>query len=64
MARKWKRSSCPSTGEWKINTVDFHRDYDSSVKKRETVNLADKQLELEAIIPSEVTQTQRDRRLR
>ena len=52
IARKWKQPKCPSTNEWIL-------EYYPMVNKNEIVNFAGKWVELEKMIFSEVTHTQK-----
>ena len=59
IARTWKQSKCPSTKEWirkmrYIYTMEYY-----TAEKKDTLNFAGKWMELENIILSEVTQTQK-----
>ena len=60
IARNWKQPTCHTTEEWIqkmwfIYTVEYY----SAIKKEDIINFIDKWMELENIILSEVTQTQR-----
>lgn len=60
-ARNWKQRRCLSTEEqikkmWHIYTVDHY----SAIKNKKIMKLAGKLMELENVILSEVTQTQKD----
>jgi hypothetical protein len=60
IARSWKQPRFPTTEEWKqkmwfIYTMKYH----SAVKNEDIMNFAGKGMELENIILSEVTQTQK-----
>jgi hypothetical protein len=62
IARSWKEPRCPSTEEWiqkmwYIYTVE----YNSTIKNNEFMKLTGKWMELENIILSEVTQSQRNK---
>jgi hypothetical protein len=55
IAKLWKQPRCPSTDEWikkmwYLYTMEFY----SAMKKNEILSFADKQMELENIILSEV----------
>jgi hypothetical protein len=61
IVRNWKQTKCPSTEEWiqkmwLIYTVEYY----SAIKNEDIVNFAGKWIELENIILSEVTYTQKD----
>jgi hypothetical protein len=61
IARSWKQSRCTTTEEsiqkmWFIYTMEYYL----AIKNEETLSFAGKWIELENIILSEVTQTQKD----
>jgi hypothetical protein len=61
IARSWRQPRCPTTEEWIqkmwfIYTVEYY----SAIKNEEILSFAGKWMELENIILSEVTQTQKD----
>jgi hypothetical protein len=60
IAKLWKQPRCPTTDEWikkmwYLYTVEFY----SAMKKNEILSFAGKWMELENIILSEVSQTQK-----
>jgi hypothetical protein len=61
IARRWKQPRCPRTEEW-IQKMRFisTMEYYSAIKNEDILSLAGKWMELENIIPREVTQTQKD----
>jgi hypothetical protein len=61
IARSWKQPRCPTTEEW-IKKIWFiyTMGYYSAIKNKDILSFADKWMELEHIILSEVTQTQKD----
>jgi hypothetical protein len=61
IARSWKQPRCPKTEEW-IQKVWFIyiMKYYSAIKNEEIMSFAGKWIELENIILSEVTQTQKN----
>ena len=61
IAITWKQPKCPSTEEWirKIWHI-YTMEYYTAEKNNYILNFAGKQMELENIILSEVTQTQKD----
>jgi hypothetical protein len=61
VARSWKQPRCPTTEEW-IQKLWFiyTMEYYSAIKNEDIMNFAGKWMELENIILSEVTQTQKD----
>ena len=60
IARSWKKPRCPSTEEWiqKIKYI-YTMEYYSSIKNKEFMKFLGKWMELENIILSEVTQSQK-----
>jgi hypothetical protein len=61
IARSWKQPKCSTTEEWLqkmwfIYTVKYY----SAIKNEDILNFTGKWMELENIIFSEVTQTQKD----
>jgi hypothetical protein len=61
IARNWKQPRCPTTEEW-IQKMWFiyTMEYYSAIKNKDILSFAGKLMELESIILSEVTQTQKD----
>jgi hypothetical protein len=61
ISRSWKEPRCPSTEEWieKMSYI-FTMEYYSASKKNEFMKFLGKWLDLEGIIPSEVTQSQKN----
>ena len=62
ITKTWKQPKCPSTDEWikkmwYINTVEHY----STIKKNEIMSFAATGMDLEMIILSEVSQTQKDK---
>jgi hypothetical protein len=60
IAKLWKQQRCPTTDEWikkmwYLYTMEFY----SVMKKNEILSFASKQMELENIILSEVSQAQK-----
>jgi hypothetical protein len=61
IGRSWKQYRCPSTEEWiqkmwYIYTMEYY----SAIKNNGFIKFADKWMELESIILSEVTQKQKN----
>jgi hypothetical protein len=60
IARSWKEPRCPSTEEWiQKMWYLYTMEYYSVIKKNEFMKFLGKWMDLEAIILSEVTQSQR-----
>ena len=57
-ARSWKEPRCPSSKEW-IQKIWYTMEYYSDVKNNDLVKFVDKWMDLEDIILSEVTQSQK-----
>ena len=61
IARSWKEPRCPSTEEWiKKMWYIYTMEYYSAIKKNEFMKFLGKRLDLEGIILSEVTQSQKN----
>ena len=57
VARTWKQSRCPSTGEWiKKLWCIYRMEYYSAIKRNEFESVLMKWINLEPIIQSEITQ--------
>ncbi|KAL6089814.1 hypothetical protein STEG23_025762, partial [Scotinomys teguina] len=62
IARTWKQPRCPSTEEWIRNMwFIYTMEYYAAEKNNDIMKFAGKWMELENIILSEVTQTQKDK---
>jgi hypothetical protein len=61
IARRWKHLRCPMTEEWiqKMWSI-YTMEYYSAVKNKDILSFAGKWMELNNIILSEVTQTQKE----
>ena len=63
VTKTWKQPKCPSTEEWIkkmwyiYNTVEYY----SAIKKNEKMTFAATQMDLEIIILSEASQTEKDK---
>ena len=62
IAKIWKPSKCPSTDEWiKKMWCIYTMEYYSVIKKYEIMPFAATGIDLEIIIQSEVSQTEKDK---
>jgi hypothetical protein len=60
IAKLWKQPRCPTINEWiKKMWYLYTMEYYSAMKKNEILSFAGKWIELENIIPSEVSQAQK-----
>ena len=55
IAKTWKQPKCPLTDEW------IKKMWNSDIKKNETMSFAATWMDLEIIILSEVSQTEKDK---
>ena len=61
IARSWKETRCPSIEQWIQKMLYIHTmEYYSSIKKNEFMKFLSKWMDLEGIILSEVTQSQKN----
>lgn len=62
MNMTWKKSKCPSTEEWIKKMWYIHTmEYYSAIKKKKIMSLVATRMDLEIIILSEVSQTEKDK---
>ena len=62
IAKTWKPTKCPSTDEWiKKMLYIYTMEYYSAIKKNEILLFAAAWMDLENIILSEVSQTEKDK---
>ena len=62
IAKLWEDPKCPSTNEWiKQMWYTYTMKYYSAMKKNEILPFATMWLELESIILSEITQSEKDK---
>ena len=59
IAETWKQPKCPSTDEWIKMCYMYTMEYYSAIKKSKVMPFAAAWMELEGIMPSEVSQTER-----
>ena len=61
-SKMWKQPKCPSTDEWIKKMWYIHTmEYYSAIKKNEIMPFAATWMDLEVIILSEVSQTEKDK---
>ena len=60
-AKTWKQLKCPSTGEWIKKMYIYTMEYYSAIKKNKIMPFAAIWMQLEIIILSEVSQTEKDK---
>ena len=62
IARSWKQPKCPSTEEWiKKMWYIYKIEYYSAIKKSKIMPVATTWMDLEIVILSEVSQTEKDK---
>ena len=61
IAKTWKKPKCPSTDEWMKMWYIYIIEYFSAIKKNETMPSAATWMDLEIVILSEVSQTEKDK---
>ena len=62
IAKTWKQPKCPSTEEWiKEMWYIYKMEYYSAIKRKEILSLVATWMDLEIVIVSEVSQTQKDK---
>ena len=62
IARTWKQLKCSSTEEWiKILLYIYTVEYYSAIKKNEVISSAASWMDLEIVILSEVSQTEKEK---
>ena len=62
IAKTWKHPKCPLTDEWiKKMWYAYTMEYYSAIKKNEIMPFAATRMDLEMIILSEVSQTEKDK---
>ena len=62
IAKMWKQHKCPSTDEWiKKMWYTYTIEYYLAIKKNKILPFATKQMDLEGIMLSEISQTDKDK---
>ena len=62
IARSWKQPKCPSTDEWiKKKWYIYTMEYYSVIKRNEIGSFAETWMDLETVIPSEVSQKEKNK---
>ena len=62
VARTWTQSKCPSTDEWIKKTWHIYTvEYYSAIKKNEIISFAATWMDIEIVVLSEVSQTEKDK---
>ena len=62
IVKKWKQSKCPSADEWiKKRWYIYTMEYYSAMRKKQILPFAQKWMELEAIMLSEISRAERDK---
>ena len=61
IAKTWEQHKCPSTDEWIKRWFIYTVEYYSAIKKNELMPFVSTWMDLEIIILSEVSQTEKDK---
>ena len=61
IAKTWEQHKCPSTDEWIKRWCIYTVEYYSAIKKNELMPFVSTWMDLEIIILSEVSQTEKDK---
>ena len=61
IAKTWEQPNCPSTDEWIKRWCIYAVEYYSAIKKNELMPFVSTWMDLEIIILSEVSQTEKDK---
>ena len=60
-AKIWKQLKCPLIDEWIKNWCIYTLEYASAIKKNANLPTATTWMDLEGIVPSEISQTEKDK---
>ena len=60
IAKKWKQPNCPSVDEW-IRKTWYTMEYYSAIRRKQLLSFGITWMELEHIIPSEISQVEKDK---
>ena len=63
IAKTWKQPKCPSTKEWIKMRYIYTMEYFSTIKKKEIISSATTWKDLEIIILSDVSQTEKNKNI-
>ena len=62
IARTWKQPQCPSMDEWIKKTWSIYTaEYYSAIKRNEMMLFAEMQMDLDTVIPNEVSQKEKNK---
>ena len=62
IAKKWKQPKCPSVDEWiKKMWYIYTMEYYSAIRRNQILPFATTWMELEGIMPSEISQAEKDK---
>ena len=61
IAKVWKEPKCPLMDEWIKMWYIYTMEYYSAIKKNEILPFATMWMELEGIMPSEISQSEKDK---
>ena len=61
IAKTWKQPKCPSTDEWINMWYMYAMEYYSAIKNNEIMPFAATWMDIESVILSEVSQTEREK---
>ena len=61
IAKIWKKTKCPSVDKWVKKMSQAHTNIIQSLKKKEILPFVTRLMDLECILLSEISQTERDK---